>query len=122
MDTIVTPYLNFSSPLFNGASFHLNDDDNMSSIAALNLVTSIWPVTVYSRPDPTINSLVHLSKIMDKIENETYQKSFGPHVMTGVDKLHSQGYKGQGVFIAIIDSGVDYKYTNDCSVNINILF
>jgi hypothetical protein len=90
MKTVVTPYLNFSSGVFIGASFHLKNHDDKSAIADLDLVSSIWSVTVSSRPDP--------------------------HVMTGVDKLHAEGYKGEGIVIAIIDSGVDYRYDNYFSV------
>lgn len=35
--------------------------------------------------------------------------SFSPHAMTGVDSLHKRGLLGQGVKVAIIDTGVDYK-------------
>jgi subtilisin family serine protease len=36
--------------------------------------------------------------------------TFSTHVMTGVDKLHAQGYFGKGVKIGIIDSGIDYTH------------
>ena len=80
----------------------------MSTIEALDSVSAIWPVTLYSRPVPDIENIVNLSELT----NETYSNQYGPHVMTGVDKLHAQGYMGQGVSIAIIDSGVDYRYDN----------
>ena len=34
----------------------------------------------------------------------------GPHLMTGVDKLHNEGLIGTGVKIGIIDTGVDYTH------------
>jgi subtilisin family serine protease len=30
--------------------------------------------------------------------------------MTGVDKLHAKGYRGEGVTIGIIDAGIDYHH------------
>lgn len=37
-------------------------------------------------------------------------ETFAPHVMTQVDLLHKQGYYGQGIKIAVIDSGIDYTH------------
>ena len=35
---------------------------------------------------------------------------YGPHLMTGVDKLHNEGLIGTGVKVGIIDTGVDYTH------------
>lgn len=35
---------------------------------------------------------------------------YGPHLMTGVDKLHEEGLIGTGVKVGIIDTGVDYTH------------
>ncbi len=73
-------------------------------------------MTIYSRPDPTVKSIIELSEFVNETENGTYTDQFAPHVMSGVGKLHAQGYKGEGIFIGIIDSGVDYRYDNYFSV------
>lgn len=38
------------------------------------------------------------------------ERPYAPHVMTGVDKLHEAGYRGKGIKVAIVDSGIDYKH------------
>jgi subtilisin family serine protease len=38
------------------------------------------------------------------------KNTFSPHVMTGVDKLHAEGLNGNGIKIAVIDTGVDYTH------------
>jgi subtilisin family serine protease len=118
MKTTVTPHLNFSSHIFIGASFRLSNDEDVSTIAALDSVSAIWPVTVYSRPDPYVESIMDLSELVDETENGN--DTFPPHVMGGVDKLHAQGYNGKGIFIAIVDTGVDYTYENYLSMNMSI--
>lgn len=110
--TDVTPYLNFSSHLFVGASFHLKNNDDISAITALDSVSAIWPVTIYPQPNPKVESLIDSFKLFNESENQTYENTFAPHRMTGVDKLHDLGYNGKNISIAIIDSGVDYKYDN----------
>ncbi len=114
---VLTPCLNFTSHLFIGASFRLSNHDDVSAIKALDSISGIWPVALYSRPDPRVESIINMADF----DNGTYEDLFAPHVMTGVDKLHDQGYTGEGVFIAIIDTGVDYRYNYYLFVYINIL-
>ncbi|CAD6973083.1 unnamed protein product, partial [Tilletia controversa] len=40
------------------------------------------------------------------LKNDTFE----PHVMTGVDKLHAQGYYGKGQTVGILDTGIDYTH------------
>jgi subtilisin family serine protease len=110
INNAVTPVLNFTSPLFIGASFHLANPDDISVIEALDSVSAIWPVTVYSRPVPIVESIMDLYEFVEDAQDETSKDQFPPHMMTGVDKLHAEGYTGTGVSIAVIDSGVDYRY------------
>jgi hypothetical protein len=68
----------------------------------------------------SVKKIVDLSQFINEPTNGTYTDLFPPHVMSGVDKLHAQGYKGEGIFIAIIDSGVDYTYDNYFSLHSSI--
>ncbi|CAF4651275.1 unnamed protein product, partial [Rotaria sp. Silwood1] len=83
---------------------------DISAISSLSSVASIWPVTVYPRPVTSGKNIVDLSEFVTETENAAYKNAFAPHVMGGVDKLHAQGFKGEGVFIAVVDTGVDYRH------------
>lgn len=36
--------------------------------------------------------------------------NYAPHVLTQVDRLNAKGYKGQGLKIAVVDTGIDYTH------------
>ena len=46
----------------------------------------------------------------DKTRRQEGFPFYPPHTMTGVDKLHDQGFIGTGVQVGIIDSGVDFTH------------
>ncbi|GAA5967745.1 hypothetical protein JCM11641_005753 [Rhodosporidiobolus odoratus] len=55
--------------------------------------------------------------------------TFGPHLMTGVEKLHAQGILGAGVKVGVIDTGVDYLnpllggcFGSDCPISFGASF
>lgn len=45
-----------------------------------------------------------------KNANQGFTDTFSPHVMTGVDKVHAEGFLGKGQVVGIIDTGVDYTH------------
>lgn len=98
----IEPKLDITSELFHGSSFKLDDEHNehaaMEEIDALPIVKKVWRMRHYYPQGVAATR----SKPQDL-------KAFPPHVMTGVDKLHAQGYTGQGRHIAILDTGVDYN-------------
>lgn len=53
----------------------------------------------------SFNSL-HLRHRATAVDSDSY----APHVMGGVDRLRSEGYFGSGIFIGIVDTGVDYNH------------
>ncbi|KAI9741556.1 MAG: hypothetical protein M1818_004362 [Claussenomyces sp. TS43310] len=77
------------------------------------LVKSIWPVRNCKRPtveisqnfDSTLRRYAS-TVVQSRQSADTYQ----PHVMGGVDQLRAEGYTGKGLFVAIIDTGVDYNH------------
>lgn len=108
-NTKITPRLNISSSVFIGASFHLSNSEELSSISVHPAVSNIWPVSVYPRPSPRIDSVINVSNSRINAERFTSRDTYTPHTMTGVNKLHNQGFNGKGVIIAIIDTGIDYR-------------
>jgi subtilisin family serine protease len=46
----------------------------------------------------------------DKTSRDEGFPFYAPHAMTGVDQLHNQGLIGEGVQVAIIDTGVDFTH------------
>ncbi|KAG8953400.1 hypothetical protein FRC04_002242 [Tulasnella sp. 424] len=87
--------------IFIGAAVNVASKKDLAALADTPHVVSIRPV--YRRPAPASVALRTLNA-----KSPRPLDTFAPHVMTGVDKLHAEGYFGEGIRIAIIDTGVDY--------------
>lgn len=110
--------MNLTYTLFNGASFRLDDltDENatVQSITAMTAVKQLWPVRLYSIPKAekmsTGGALTAAASALRKRADNDTTDTWAPHVMTQVDKLRALGYTGEGVRVAVIDTGVDYYH------------
>ncbi|KAL1881283.1 hypothetical protein Daus18300_001135 [Diaporthe australafricana] len=118
----VSPRMNMSFKLFNGASFSITnltgDTQTASKISVMPAVKRIWPMRLYPAPEvqrlssPSHHSTQHNFDFVSRSNNAAAagNNTFSPHVMTQVDRLHDAGYTGEGARIAIIDTGVDYYH------------
>lgn len=87
-------------------------------------ITRYWPGKRYPRPKTIAEkSIFDMSEDEDEIEKYFGNTTVVPlvvdgglpnladaHAMTTVDKLKEEGWTGEGVKIAIIDTGIDYKH------------
>lgn len=93
----------FNFENFKGVSIQLSENQTASnatfSLHQTPSVKKVWPVHVYDRPDFDVIE-ANPSALNARADN------FSPHVMMQVDQLRSYGYDGQGVKLAVIDSGV----------------
>jgi subtilisin family serine protease len=75
------------------------------------MVNNIWPVRLYSNPATLITTIDGSSTGSTPLRKRAgYMDTYVPHVMAGVDKLHKEGFTGDGLFIGIVDTGVDYNH------------
>jgi subtilisin family serine protease len=84
-------------------------------ISELPAIKKIWPVRIHERPDDQViwagdeksgasAGLLRKRQISDEVD------TFTPHRMTQVDKLRAENITGQGLRIAVVDSGIDYHH------------
>lgn len=110
-----TPHVTLDHQLFNGASFKLADshdnDSTIDTIQSMAMVNKIWPVRLYSNPATRISAINGSNITSTPLRKRAgYIDTYVPHVMGGVDKLHEEGFTGDGLFIGIVDTGVDYNH------------
>lgn len=75
-------------------------------------VKRLWPVRLAHAPSSMRNSrsLGSNSSPLRPRATASNDDTYAPHVMGGVDRLQSEGYSGGGIFIGIVDTGVDYNH------------
>ncbi|WEW61681.1 hypothetical protein PRK78_007173 [Emydomyces testavorans] len=106
----------FNHDLFHGCSFTLDETENpdraINDIMATGNVEKVWPLRLMRRDPGLMQSKLPAGAKhgSPKLAKRASQDKLSTHVMTGVDKLHAQGLTGKGTFVAILDTGVDYKH------------
>ncbi|KAJ1305221.1 hypothetical protein OPQ81_000250 [Rhizoctonia solani] len=91
----------YSDNLLTGVAVKLGSDADLVKLAEAAGVESIVPVYLHPAPKPIFHRVMQAAALDDP---------FSTHVMTGVDKLHAEGYFGQGIRIGLIDTGIDYTH------------
>ncbi|KAJ0158935.1 Minor extracellular protease vpr [Colletotrichum tanaceti] len=122
--------------VFYGLSVSLELDDHVQTLRSLPGVENVVPVQRMTHPHPhhRPSSAAGISRASER-ETSPDESGSGsgsgseqllstrspvsrdlgvdwnsPHAMTGVDRLHARGILGDGVRIAIIDTGIDYLH------------
>lgn len=91
--------------IFNGLVIE-TEMDNVDTLRMVHGVANVWPMK-------TVPMASAIQRV--KAAPEAKVHNYSVHQWTGVDQLHSQGIRGKGVTIAIIDTGVDYTHNAVCS-------
>jgi hypothetical protein len=103
-----THRMDLSSSLFKGLSFHVDTGLDQavvaSDIQAMPIVRKVWPISLYDKQDFAAAPWSNGSN------SSTSSDTFSTHLMGHVDKLHAEGLTGNGTFVAIIDTGIDYLH------------
>ncbi|KAI4638974.1 uncharacterized protein J4E78_011040 [Alternaria triticimaculans] len=111
----VEPRMDLSFRFFKGVSFQVKRSSSNSTggdflrqMKAKPQVENIWPTRITTRSGE--ESVAVPSQQKHTKRQTTSERTFSPHVMTQVDKLHAEGVTGKGFRVAIVDSGLDYTH------------
>ncbi|KAI5855038.1 subtilisin-like protein [Durotheca rogersii] len=101
VDETAKPALTFDSRLFHGVSIDVHEANSTSveKIEAIPGVAKVWPAGLFTIPSAP-----------EAVVSGPEQATWSPHNATRVNQVHQKGYKGDGVVVAIVDSGVDYTH------------
>ncbi|KAG0232810.1 hypothetical protein BGW42_007893 [Actinomortierella wolfii] len=90
--------------IFNGASIRVRSNHTGEKLARIPGVKNVWPVEIIEQPQ---NIKLGYPKELLELKPDLATA----HEMTGVNVLHKKyKYKGKGVKVGVIDSGIDYKH------------
>ncbi|KAI9166406.1 Minor extracellular protease vpr [Paramyrothecium foliicola] len=90
----------FDSDVFKGLTIE-TDGLNLDTLTEVSGVEQAWPATFIELAP--LEGTRELGQISDAA-------NYSIHSWTGVDKAHAAGIRGQGVKVAVVDTGVDYNH------------
>lgn len=102
--------------LFKGASIRFHDTDTANDQADLlgtkPAVKKMWPVRLHNVPKHEVHWVAGEDALQANAAEtrQVPEDTFSPHVMTQVNQLRDQGVVGDGIKVAVVDTGVDYRH------------
>ncbi len=96
--------------LFRGVSVMLASDHFAPLLSKAPGVLSVSPIRTFTlgRFAPAVASPELVQQVFaprNQSGDGQQNKAYGPHRMIGVDRLHDEGFRGQGMTIGILDTG-----------------
>ena len=88
----------FESRLFNAVSITLRNGDDIEALHVMDVVKAIYPLRTFEPPRTVDKRIITRAP---EGPNAPSGSRDSTHIMTGVDKLHAQGFKGKGVKIGM---------------------
>ncbi|KAI0142935.1 subtilisin-like protein [Xylariaceae sp. FL1272] len=108
--------MSYDSPLFRGASVKFHDvasaEREAAKLEGMASVKKVWANRLYSLPQDKVvwTAKSDSAESSNTAKRQVAEDTFSPHVMTQVDKMRANGIVGEGIKIAVIDTGVDYTH------------
>lgn len=112
---IASTRLKLDHKLFKGASLRFHDVDeahhHAKLLASTPHVKKLWPVYLYDVPEYTIHWNAGVDATLREAQDVPTTRlapadTFSTHVMTQVNQLRDASVLGEGIKVAIVDSGV----------------
>ncbi|KAG0151678.1 hypothetical protein CROQUDRAFT_36341, partial [Cronartium quercuum f. sp. fusiforme G11] len=100
---IVFDYTSILPHILYAVALSLDNPSDVGKLEASNHVQSVKPTIKIKAIKPVKSNVVPALLNLTSVP-------FPPHVQTGITKLHSLGYYGKGVKIAVLDSAVDCSH------------
>lgn len=100
----VEPVFSFTSNLFHGASFNLNNatGDDITAIQDLPEVANIWPAAYFTLG----------AEPQAFLQDSSALATWDPHSQTNVSQIHALGNFGEGVVVAVVVSHLGPIYSS----------
>ena len=95
----------FNNRIFRGMSVE-STSENLDSLKMVGSIANVWKFTNVEL-SPVINGGHFMS--------DSGALNYSIHHMTGVGRLHQEGILGNGVAVAVIDTGIDYNHSAVCT-------
>ncbi|KAF3311181.1 hypothetical protein TWF173_008630 [Orbilia oligospora] len=107
--------LNQDTSIFNGVSFKLEDDtpENRAIINSWGEVVELFPLRIYDLAAPAADPAAADQVVRDVtkvLKKRGPDNVYPPHVQGNVHQLHAKGLDGQGIRVAVVDTGIDYRH------------